>query len=97
MIKCDKCDEEFELKVQVTKYHGGIEKSFLKCPCCGERYTVSFTDKGIRAKQYEINKLRDKLSSAEVEDVDSITKQIDVIKNYMRKNILRLRAKFEAK
>ncbi len=57
MIRCDKCKESFERKIEVEKVKGDIERTFFICPNCKEKYTAFLTNEKIRNKQDMIEKL----------------------------------------
>ena len=49
MIKCDDCAAVFTPQQATKEITPGIEWTFITCPRCGARYTVTLTDAGMRA------------------------------------------------
>lgn len=49
MIKCDDCAAVFAPRQATKEITPGIEWTFIMCPRCGTRYTVTLTDAGMRA------------------------------------------------
>ncbi len=49
MIKCDDCAAVFTPQQATKEITPGIEWTFIMCPRCGARYTVTLTDAGMRA------------------------------------------------
>lgn len=65
MVNCDKCKSDFEVDIKVKKVIKDIEKTFFKCPHCGEIYTAFFTNAKVRKMQEEIRDIRNKFKSNE--------------------------------
>lgn len=95
MIKCDNCNEEFELITKVKKTNG-IEEVYFKCSHCKVKYISYFTNKNIRIKQKNINKLWQKYKKCTTEDeaiemmknIDTMRIEIKVDMNNLKKKML---------
>lgn len=93
-VKCDSCNKEFEIKLQVKKHPGAVEETYFICPKCKERYVSYFTDKDIRAKQKQINKLWEEYRKAKTqEEVVRIADKIATLKAEIGENIDKLKRK----
>lgn len=82
MIICDECKKEFELKPRTKKHADVIVEVYFKCPHCGKEYVSYFTDKTIRIKQKNINKMWAEYRNAgtDKEKVAEMVKKIDGMK-----------------
>jgi hypothetical protein len=64
MVICDECEKEFEVKASTKKLTNGISETSFKCPHCKKKYISYFTNRDIRIKQKNINKLWEKYRKA---------------------------------
>ncbi|WP_125152343.1 hypothetical protein [Clostridium rectalis] len=84
MVYCNKCKEGFEVSSKTQFYKGypeGIEETYFKCPNCGERYSLYFTDINIRHKQERIKRLyREAMVSTDINYISRIISKIECIK-----------------
>lgn len=57
MVRCDDCHAVFVPEQASKKLAPGIEWTFIMCPRCGARYTVTITDEGMRSDLSRIRQL----------------------------------------
>jgi len=57
MVKCDDCHAVFVPEQASKEIDPGIEWTFIMCPRCGARYTVTITDAGMRSDLSRIKTL----------------------------------------
>lgn len=71
-VKCDQCDEMFEMNVKVKKIGTDIKESYFDCPHCNHYYICYRTDSKIRKKQKNV---REKIEKVKwVKDTDQFHK-----------------------
>lgn len=93
-VVCDKCSNEFELKLKTKKHINNIEEIYFKCPNCGEKFVSYFADKSIRLKQKKINKLWEEYKKAKnQEEVVKVAEKIAVFKAEIKADMEELRRK----
>lgn len=94
MIICDNCTKEFELKPITKKLNDGIYEVYFKCPHCSEKYNSYFTNKNIRIKQKNINKMWEIYKNAKTQEevVEMVTK-IDSLKASIKADMESLKKK----
>ena len=57
---CDRCKEEFYIKIQI-KYKGDLQATYFECPKCHEEYIVNVTDENLRKDINKAIELRNKM------------------------------------
>ena len=57
MVRCDDCHAVFIPEQASKELAPGIEWTFIMCPRCGARYTVTITDEGMRSDLIRIKTL----------------------------------------
>ena len=57
MVRCDDCHAVFVPEQASKKLAPGIEWTFIMCPRCGARYTVTITDERMRSDLIRIRQL----------------------------------------
>ena len=57
MVRCDDCHAVFVPEQASKKLDPGIEWTFIMCPRCGARYTVTITDERMRSDLIRIRQL----------------------------------------
>lgn len=87
LVKCDECRHEFVLKkLKTKKLTNGVEKTFFSCPSCKKEYVSFITDKNLRNKQKEMQRLRLKIrkqSNKKLDDLDKIVSMQEDVKKMM--------------
>lgn len=58
MVNCNKCKNDFEIKVRTRYVIDDIEEVFFNCPHCHERYTSYYLNDNIKDMQKKIRKFR---------------------------------------
>jgi hypothetical protein len=81
---CDKCKREIKLKQKHTKIvivEGDIERMYFKCPHCGKKYTIAYSDNEFRANIIKIQSVSVKLQDKNLpeEEVKSLVKEYDLL------------------
>lgn len=89
MVKCDDCHAVFIPEQASKEIDPGIEWTFIMCPRCGARYTVTLTDAGMRSDLNRIKKL-----SKTVGENPKAFKQYKTLKERVRKRSTELRSKY---
>lgn len=89
MVKCDDCHAVFIPEQASKEIDPGIEWTFIMCPRCGARYTVTLTDAGMRSDLSRIKKL-----SKTVGENPKAFKQYKTLKERVRKRSTELRSKY---
>ena len=89
MVKCDDCHAVFVPEQASKEIDPGIEWTFIMCPRCGARYTVTITDAGMRSDLNRIKKL-----SKTVGENPKAFKQYKTLKERVRKRSTELRSKY---
>lgn len=65
-VKCDKCEQKFEVKVKEKKLEGDVIWTYFKCPHCGNIFTVFYTNSLIRKLQREQRVLKSNKENEEL-------------------------------
>lgn len=94
MIVCDICKKEFALKPITKKHIDGINEVYFKCPHCSEKYISYFTNKNIRIKQKNINKMWEIYRNTKTqEEVVEMVEKIDILKATIKAEMENLKKK----
>jgi hypothetical protein len=81
---CDKCNREIKLKqkhTKIVKVENDIERMYFKCPHCGKKYTIAYSDNEFRANVVKIQMIHVKLpdKSLPKEEVEALVKEYDLL------------------
>lgn len=99
---CDKCSEDFRIKLKTKTYNISVKESYFICPHCKTKYVAFILDAECRRMQSKINKLRaTKNNPAQLFTRNKISeqeykKQIDSIDNQIKRVQSALQVKMDA-
>ena len=89
MVRCDNCHAVFIPEQASKKLAPGIEWTFIMCPRCGARYTVTITDEGMRSDLSRI-----KMLGKTVGENPKAFKQYQTLRERVKKRSTELRSKY---
>ena len=90
MVRCDDCHAVFVPEQASKKLAPGIEWTFIMCPRCGARYTVTITDERMRSDLIRIRKLGEAAGNN-----PKAFKQYKSLRERVKKRAAALRTKYE--
>lgn len=71
-VKCDNCQHEFEINLQIRTVEKDIELNYFVCPNCNHKYHSFYTNAKIRNRQEKIQGLRKKLNELVVQNTEEM-------------------------
>lgn len=89
MIRCDDCAAVFIPEYSVKEIEPGIEWTFIMCPRCGARYTITLTDAGMRSDLSRIKQLGEAAGNN-----PKAFKQYQTLRERVKKRSTELRSKY---
>lgn len=92
MVRCDDCHAVFVPEQATKKLDPGIEWTFIMCPRCGARYTVTITDEGMRSDLIRI-KMLGKTAGKD----PKAFKQYQTLRERVKKRSTELRSKYDVR
>lgn len=92
MVKCDDCHAVFVPEQASKKLAPGIEWTFIMCPRCGARYTITLTDAGMRSDLSRIKQL-----SKTVGTDPKALKKYKMLRERVKKRSTELRSKYNVR
>ena len=92
MIRCDDCAAVFIPEYSVKEIEPGIEWTFIMCPRCGARYTITLTDAGMRSDLSRIKQLGKTVST----DPKAL-KKYKMLRERVKKRSTELRSKYNVR
>lgn len=96
-VKCDRCQNEFEINLQTRTIERDIELAYFVCPHCQHEYHSFYTNAKIRTRQDKIKELWAKARRTLNEDkLKQIIRRIDGLVEQNKKEMNRLRECYEA-
>lgn len=90
MVRCDDCHAVFIPEQASKKLAPGIEWTFIMCPRCGARYTVTITDEGMRSDLIRIRQLGEAAGNN-----PKAFKQYQTLRERVKKRSTELRSKYD--
>ena len=90
MIRCDDCAAVFIPEYSVKEIEPGIEWTFIMCPRCGARYTVTITDERMRSDLIRIRQLGEAAGNN-----PEAFKQYKSLRERVKKRAAALRTKYD--
>lgn len=92
MIKCDGCAAVFAPEQITNVLDPGVEWTFIMCPRCGAKYTVTVTDAGMRSDLSRIKQL-----SKTVGTDPKALKKYKMLRERVKKRSTELRSKYDVR
>lgn len=92
MIKCDDCAAVFAPRQATKEITHGIEWTFIMCPRCGARYTITLTDAGMRS---DLNRIK-QLGKTVGTDPKAL-KKYKMLRERVKKRSTELRSKYDVR
>ena len=90
MVRCDDCHAVFVPEQTSKKLAPGIEWTFIMCPRCGARYTVTITDERMRSDLIRIRQLGEAAGNN-----PKAFKQYKSLRERVKKRAAALRTKYD--
>lgn len=90
MVRCDDCHAVFIPEQASKKLAPGIEWTFIMCPRCGARYTVTITDERMRSDLIRIRQLGEAAGNNQ-----KAFKQYKSLRERVKKRAAALRSKYD--
>lgn len=90
MVRCDDCHAVFVPEQAGKKLAPGIEWTFIMCPRCGARYTVTITDERMRSDLIRIRQLGEAAGNN-----PKAFKQYKSLRERVKKRAAALRTKYD--
>lgn len=90
MVRCDDCHAVFVPEQASKKLAPGIEWTFIMCPRCGARYTVTITDERMRSDLIRIRQLSEAAGNN-----PKAFKQYKSLRERVKKRAAALRSKYK--
>jgi DNA-directed RNA polymerase subunit RPC12/RpoP len=100
-VKCDDCQNEFEINLQTKNIERDIELTYFVCPHCQHEFNSFYTNAKIRTRQEKINELWAKARTAARTAsnnyrVKQIIRRIDELVQKNKDEMNQLRERYEA-
>jgi transcription elongation factor Elf1 len=96
-VKCDYCNNEFEINLRTRIIERDIQLTYFVCPHCQHEYHSFYTNEKVRTRQNKINELWAKArSTPNVLKVEQIIRRIDELVQRNKQEMNRLRGRYEA-
>ena len=90
MVRCDDCHAVFVPEQASKKLAPGIEWTFIMCPRCGARHTVTITDERMRSDLIRIRQLGEAAGNN-----PKAFKQYKSLRERVKKRAAALRTKYD--
>lgn len=98
-IYCDKCKNDFEIKVETERVKDDVKRIFFICPYCKAKYISFYLNSRIEGKQEKIRKIVDKIkknkNSFDIDKGKKLLKQYEELKKEIGSDMKILREKIE--
>ncbi|QPA31617.1 hypothetical protein [Thermaerobacillus caldiproteolyticus] len=96
-VKCDHCQNEFEINLKTRTIERDIELAYFICPNCKHEYRSFYTNEKIRTRQDKIKELWAKARRTLNENkLKQIICRIDELVEQNKEEMSRLRERYEA-
>ncbi len=95
MVRCDYCEEEFEIFPLEKQHKKGVVETYFVCPHCNHHYTSFVTDEKIRTMQQRAKRMFESLgvigTTRSIDEYDATWKELKVFREEIRNRIRTLK------
>mgnify|MGYP001582777456 CR=1 FL=1 len=96
IVKCDDCNESFEVDLKTEKVVGDIERAYFNCKHCNKKYISYYTNSKIKCNQERLRKILKKAEKCRDDNTyKKLEEQYNKLSLSIKKDMTRLKKKYE--
>ncbi|WP_338627512.1 hypothetical protein QJR52_06190 [Clostridium baratii] len=96
IVKCDDCNESFEIDLKTEKVVGDIERTYFNCKHCNKKYISYYTNSKIKYNQERLRKILKKAEKCRDDNTyKKLEEQYNKLSLSIKKDMTRLKKKYE--